>query len=209
MRVARRERPLQWLAQAEALTQTGALKLLAHVRLAGEAPSDAMIDDRANAGRVAEAALGALLYPKTMPFIDTFMDVDRGYFPRTGFIDRRCAPRQAGRVYANLHATIALLGEARMEPLSLKDTTLTLGARVGAGELLLMLPGDPECQAQLLHAQAHLAAGPVQLLNLDSGQSHVLAAGPDGASRLQSLWQRAGAAESPCLLLVGVNAPVA
>jgi UDP-2,3-diacylglucosamine pyrophosphatase LpxH len=208
MRVARRERPLQWLAQAEALTQTGTLKLLAHVRLAGEAPSDAMVDDLANAGRVAEAALGALLYPKTMPFIDTFMDVDRGYFPRTGFIDRRCAPRQAARVYANLHATLALLGKTRMGPLSLKDSALTLGAKVGAGELLLMLPGDPQSQAQLGHAQAHLATGSVQLINLDSGQSHVIAAGSDGASRMQSLLQRAGAAESPVLLLVGVAVPV-
>ena len=34
------------------------------------------------------------------------MDVDRGYFPRTGFIDRRCKLRLPSRVYANLHAAL-------------------------------------------------------------------------------------------------------
>jgi hypothetical protein len=39
---------------------------------------------------------------------DTFMDVDRGYFPRNGFIDRMFNPRPALRAYA---AMSHLLGD--------------------------------------------------------------------------------------------------
>lgn len=205
MRVARRERPLQWFRQASALPQAGALSLLAHVRLAGEAPSDAMVDDLANACRVAESALGAALYPKTAAFIDTFMDVDRGYFPRTGFIDRRCAPRLAGRVYANLNAALSLLAPIPIEPLSSAIPEVTLGAMAGQGSLLLLLPGDPEWHAQLRHAETCLAAGPVRLVNLDTGQCLPLEGGRDGAARLQALLQQAQAQDSPCLLLAGAD----
>ena len=38
---------------------------------------------------------------------DTFMDVDRGYYPRHAFIDRRFDPRDAARMFA-----VACAGQA-------------------------------------------------------------------------------------------------
>jgi hypothetical protein len=38
---------------------------------------------------------------------DTFMDVDRGYFPRNGLIDRRYDPRPAGLALTALNAVFA------------------------------------------------------------------------------------------------------
>lgn len=36
--------------------------------------------------------------------LDTFWDVDRGHFPRTGLVDRRFNPRMAGHVRRNLYS---------------------------------------------------------------------------------------------------------
>jgi len=142
-RVARRESPAQALP---ALARLGAeldSGVLAHVRLAGESPADAYTDDHANACRVADTVLANLLEPAVSVFFDTFMDVDRGYFPRNGFIDRRYDPRPASRVYANLHAALAgrrieaLTGHGAAIP------SLRL-ARVDGEPVALVLPEDPQ-----------------------------------------------------------------
>jgi len=52
-------------------------------------------DDRAVADRVVEAVRAARAHPDAVIFLDTFMDHDRGYYPRHGLIDRRCNPRPA------------------------------------------------------------------------------------------------------------------
>jgi predicted phosphodiesterase len=40
--------------------------------------------------RIMEASAAAASHPHVRVFLDTFMDVDRGYYPRRGLIDRRC-----------------------------------------------------------------------------------------------------------------------
>ena len=42
-----------------------------------------------------EALKAARAYPDAAIFLDTFMDHDRGYYPRHGLIDRRFDPRPA------------------------------------------------------------------------------------------------------------------
>ena len=76
----------------------------AYVRLAAESPSVAMEDDLANANRVAEAVIAAFTQANVRVWVDTFSDVDRGYFPRAGLVDRRYNPRIAGHVCRSLHS---------------------------------------------------------------------------------------------------------
>jgi len=52
-------------------------------------------DDDAVAARVVEAVRSARSHPDAVIFLDTFMDHDRGYYPRHGLIDRRFDPRPA------------------------------------------------------------------------------------------------------------------
>ena len=51
---------------------------------------------------VAEAIVASKMSKRVSYVFDTFMDIDRGYFPRNGFIDRRFNPRPAALVVASL-----------------------------------------------------------------------------------------------------------
>ncbi|HVL55714.1 MAG TPA: metallophosphoesterase, partial [Burkholderiaceae bacterium] len=99
-RVGCGDAPWDALPRCAALAAELGFGAVAHVRLAGESPADARADDRANGWRVAETLLTAFALPQIRAYFDTFMDVDRGYFPRNGFIDRRYDPRPASRIYA-------------------------------------------------------------------------------------------------------------
>ena len=85
-----------------ALGTAGAVQL----RLAGNNPAEVLADDLATANRVAETVVAALANPGLATVFDTFVDIDRGYFARNGFFDRRYNPRVASRVYANLHSAL-------------------------------------------------------------------------------------------------------
>jgi 3',5'-cyclic AMP phosphodiesterase CpdA len=68
----------------------------------GEMPEDALDD----ANRAAETLFAAHGMPQVGAWIDTFNDVDRGYFPRTGLVDRRYNPRPAGKVCRGLNSVL-------------------------------------------------------------------------------------------------------
>ena len=44
--------------------------------------------------RITEAAIASKLFPNSIFRIDTFMDIDRGYFLRNGVVDRKHNPRE-------------------------------------------------------------------------------------------------------------------
>jgi hypothetical protein len=201
LRMARRERPWSFMRRADGLAATLRTRLLVHVRLAGESPSDAMNDDMANACRVAEAALAATVHPRVDAFVDTFMDVDRGYFPRTGFVDRRCSPRLAGKVYANLQAVLAMIaGASAMAPLPPGEASTTVvGAVAGERTLVLLLPEDEGLEAHLAFADAHPASKTAQVVDLATG---ACVAGGSGPS-LRTTLDRAGLSGSPCAVVLG------
>ena len=48
----------------------------------------------------------------------TFMDVDRGYFPRHAFIDRRFDPRPAARAFAIINTLLSSAGRLALKPVS-------------------------------------------------------------------------------------------
>jgi predicted phosphodiesterase len=79
---------------------------LAPLRSAGPPPGE-----HAVANRVAEAAVCAWWNPQLQFFLDTFQEIDRGYYMRPGLVDRRCNPALAGSVFRRLHLMLA-----RLEP---------------------------------------------------------------------------------------------
>lgn len=72
------------------------LSLSLSVRLAGDDPAGAEVDDRSIAARVEATAMTALEFPQVRCMLDTFMDIDRGYFRRNGLLDRAYNLRPAG-----------------------------------------------------------------------------------------------------------------
>jgi hypothetical protein len=95
-RVGRRISPSELAAKVVPRLKGLGLKLSLCVRLAGDDPAGEELDDEANAARVGDVVTTALEFPDVRCVLDTFMDVDRGYFRRNGLLDRAYNLRPAG-----------------------------------------------------------------------------------------------------------------
>jgi Calcineurin-like phosphoesterase len=90
-------------------------KLDLHLRIAADNPATNVVDDAAILNAVVTFYLAALAHPELAMLLDTFMDIDRGYFVRHGLVDRRCNLRPAGLAVETLAAYCA--GPAEVAPL--------------------------------------------------------------------------------------------
>lgn len=80
--------------------QTGCCPYL-YVKSTEASPAERFHDEIANARRFGEALLSGVGHGVPV-ILDTFDDADRGYFTRTGLVDRRFNPRLAGQLVAEL-----------------------------------------------------------------------------------------------------------
>ena len=83
-----------------------AAALLVSIKLAGAGAATARTDDRETAARAAEAMVLSRAQDGIRYVFDTFMDVDRGYYPRHAFIDRHFNPRLPARVFAIMNSLL-------------------------------------------------------------------------------------------------------
>ena len=117
--VVRIDREIDLLAIAPGLAQfaerTG-LAVLGAIKLTDASIARCRDDDVDTARLAAEALLAARLSPRVRYVFDTFMDVDRGYFPRNGFIDRMFNPRPALRAYAAMAHLLGRDNSVTVEP---------------------------------------------------------------------------------------------
>lgn len=86
------------------VAQAGTAEACATICLSPDRPDASWTDDEAIARRVVEAAEAASAHPAMTLWLDTLLDIDRGYFIRNGLADRRFAPRAAGLALAMRHA---------------------------------------------------------------------------------------------------------
>lgn len=91
------------LAEIERFAEENELLAAANIRLAHISPAIANFDDAAIVERVAEAVAIAPRLERTNLQLDTFADIDRGYHPRHGLLDRRFNFRTAGRFLMERH----------------------------------------------------------------------------------------------------------
>ncbi|MBI4591498.1 MAG: metallophosphoesterase [Candidatus Rokubacteria bacterium] len=111
-RVARQASPWVEIAAAGAIASELRTGCAVHVRMASGNPAESFKDDLDNANRVAEALVAAMAQsapgqPGVDVFIDTFADVDRGYFVRNGLVDRRYNPRLGSHVVRHLYGALS------------------------------------------------------------------------------------------------------
>jgi 3',5'-cyclic AMP phosphodiesterase CpdA len=138
-RVERAEPLFPALARIAEAASTHALQGLVQLRLAAADPAEAVTDDAATARRVAEAVLAAHAWQGRLALhLDTLADHDRGYFPRTGLIDRRADPRAAGRVLMHLSRQLAEMGPVSADQLVVLEQARSFPYR--GGRALLWLP---------------------------------------------------------------------
>ena len=102
--VSRETCPWQVTAQAEEAAESLGRRVCLYIKSSGSSPAEAFVDDKANAVRFMTAALAGLSARAATVVLDTFTDADRGYFVRTGLVDRRYNPRLAARLMQTLMA---------------------------------------------------------------------------------------------------------
>ncbi len=100
------ESPWDAIREISAFAEKSGFRAVANVRLASEDPAKYLADDLRVANRVAESVVGAAAATNVNVFVDTFMDLDRGYFPRVGLYDRRLNPRMGSHVLAYLQGVL-------------------------------------------------------------------------------------------------------
>jgi len=165
--VVRIDRDLDLLATAAALARFAAhsgLAVLGAIKLTDASIARCRDDDLDTARLAAEALLAARLTPRVRYVFDTFMDVDRGYFPRNGFIDRMFNPRPALRAYAAMSHLLGHNTVVAVDP-AVVEVARTVRFRVGAATHVLVSGVERIAAAAL--AKSAAAKG---LLDLCAGQ---------------------------------------
>ena len=105
-RIGRKEDLWENVTALNRFSQSMDISVQFQVILSNENPALMEGDDLANANRVAEALVLAIALSGAKIYLDTFIDMDRGYFPRNGLVDRRYNPRLAAHVYRNLNSVL-------------------------------------------------------------------------------------------------------
>jgi len=77
-----------------------------HLRMSGANPAIETADDQLTVNRIGEAMAAAAAFQRVTVYADTFADNDRGYFPRSGVLDRMFNPRPGFHVVAHMNAAL-------------------------------------------------------------------------------------------------------
>ena len=132
------------IADAVDYAARNGLRAQVHVRLASDSPAQPRNDARANGVRALGAAFCSQAHPMGDVFLDTLSDVDRGYFPRAGLVDRRFNPKPEGQALRNLHGALTELPPLIALRWVEARHALTGIAQAGTSLLLLCLPISAE-----------------------------------------------------------------
>ncbi|MEM7350290.1 MAG: metallophosphoesterase [Acidobacteriota bacterium] len=153
----------------------------AHVLFSGSLTADRLVDDLSTANRVAEAALIAAFARHIDLTLDTFEDVDRGYFVRHGLVDRRYNPRLAAKVLRHLGEVLG--GRTAGRLLRSSATTETWGrsltVELDDGVVILLAPSAPGSLDRLPVAGRPTPQA-LRLLDLECGETCEVAWATDG-----------------------------
>ena len=131
------------VAAASAAATGLGLKAHVHMRMAGTSPASPVMDDALTVRRIAEAMAAAVSFANVTVFADTLVDIDRGYFPRSGVLDRLCNPRPGYHVVRHMHAALDIVGDG-ISPGAARDLAggRCLEMREDGNPLVLVVPED-------------------------------------------------------------------
>ena len=186
------------VAAASAVATGLGLKAHVHMRMAGTSPASPVMDDALTVRRIAEAMAAAVSFADVTVFADTLVDIDRGYFPRSGVLDRLCNPRPGYHVVRNMHAALDIVGDG-ISPGATRDVAggRCLEMREDGNPLVLVVPDDrsqgfavpwfgrPVLSIDLVGGSVTPCPASPEV-RIESANPHLLVADPDG-SRLRQL----------------------
>lgn len=105
--VARDVDPREAVDRASAFAKRTERRAVLYLKTSGVSPWEAFEDEDANVARMVAAVTAAAKAPYVDLILDTFADSDRGYFVRSGLVDRRYNPKLGSHVLGNLLAVLA------------------------------------------------------------------------------------------------------
>ncbi|HEY0219132.1 MAG TPA: metallophosphoesterase [Afipia sp.] len=116
-------------------------KVDCHLRLAANNPARNLTSETDVLARVTELFALGLGYPDLGFMVDTFMDIDRGYFVRSGLIDRRCNLTMAGHAIEALSAHLGTIAGTWLVSVTADGDERVLRLEAPSQSVLLVL-GD-------------------------------------------------------------------
>ncbi len=135
--VPRKQAPWEAAGRAAEMAEALKAKVCLYLKSTEASPAAAFLDDAANAQRVAEALLASVAHDGVDIILDNFTDSDRGYFVRSGLVDRRYNPRLAGRVVSHLQGLLNLR-ERSWKAVPLEQPGVAAALRSDAATLYLL-----------------------------------------------------------------------
>ena len=142
--VVRLDRGTDLLATMPALVrfaEQSGLGVQGAIKLADASLAKTRDDEMDNARLVAEAVLAGRTSDRVMLIFDTFMDIDRGYHPRNGFIDRMFNPRPALHAYAAMAHVLGNAVRVMIGGVEQEESLRTVRFSAGSASHLLVSGG--------------------------------------------------------------------
>ncbi len=172
-RISTDESPWKVIPSIGAYASEKGLRAVTNIRLASENPAEFLADDLFVSNRIAETMVSAAATHHVDAFIDTFLDLDRGYFPRIGIYDRRYNRRPGSYVFAHMVGVIndygpdITLGEYREDECG---RTCVFESATAAMNLFLPVSGSPHLRKTAIIGKTDPGnRGRAKLVDLVSG----------------------------------------
>ncbi len=127
-----------------------------HLRMCGANPALETADDHLSVTRIAEAMAAAAAFDNVTVYADTFVDIDRGYFPRTGVLDRMFNPRPGFHVVRHMNAALNMVdGEVSAGAAGECPGGRYIQLQAGKGTIVLALPDTDPTEMSVPFGAAH------------------------------------------------------
>ncbi len=158
--------PWATAAAASAIAAELGVAAAVHLRMFGANPAEKTDDDYLSVCRIAEAMAAAAAFDNVTIYGDTFVDIDRGYFPRAGVLDRMYNPRPGFHAVRHMNAALYMVdGELRAGAAGDCPGGRYVQLESDKGTITLALPDAVATELSL-----PFAAGLGQQIDLGSGE---------------------------------------
>ncbi len=127
-----------------------------HLRMCGANPALEMANDHLSVTRIAEAMAAAAAFDNVTVYAVTFVDIDRGYFPRIGVLDRMFNPRPGFHVVRHMNAALNMVdGEVSAGTAGACPGGRYVQLRAEKGAIVLALPDTDATEMSVPFSAAH------------------------------------------------------
>jgi hypothetical protein len=158
--------PWATAAAASAIAADLGVAAAVHLRMFGANPAEKTDDDYLSVSRIAEAMAAAAAFHNVTIYGDTFVDIDRGYFPRAGVLDRMYNPRPGFHAVRHMNAALNMVdGELRARAAGDCPGGRYVQLESDKGTITLVLP-----DAGVTELSLPVDIGKGQLIDLASGE---------------------------------------